>query len=107
MWQQIGQSSAPARVAFCIPWFGGNPLPIYWYGILASLGIFVGAFYASKHIEWEGEDPEIVWDALLWVLVAGLIGARLWYVIAEVLGGSSIGQQFAGTLAQSPGQGII
>jgi|GEM_PF-638182 len=88
MWEQLVTCSAPRAVAFCIPWFGGTPLPIYWYGILASVGIFVGAFYASKHVQMEGEDPELVWDALLWVLLAGLIGARLWYVLAEVLGGS-------------------
>src|SRR5687768_956825 len=89
MWQEIVTCSAARDVAFCIPWFGGTALPIFWYGILASVGIFAGAFYASKHIEREGQDPEIVWDALLWVLVAALIGARLWYVLAEVLGGST------------------
>lgn len=89
MWEQIVSCTAIPEVAFCIPWFGGAPLPIYWYGILASIGIFVGAFYAAKHVEKEGDDPELVWDALLWVLIAGLIGARLWYVLAEVMGGST------------------
>jgi phosphatidylglycerol---prolipoprotein diacylglyceryl transferase len=89
MWEQIVTCSAAREVAFCIPWFGGTTLPIFWYGILASIGIFTGAFYAAKHIDKEGQDPEIVWDALLWVLIAALIGARLWYVLAEVLGGST------------------
>lgn len=89
MWQELATCSAAPEVAFCIPWFGGTPLPIYWYGILASVGIFVGGFYAAKHIEWEGEDPEVVWDALLWVLLAGIVGARLWYVVSEILGGST------------------
>src|SRR5687768_9304715 len=101
MWQQLAECASPGDVAFCIPWiesFGGNPLPIYWYGILASIGIFVGAFYASKHIEKEGGDPDLIWDALLWVLIAGLLGARLWYVIAEIIGGG--GQVFTEDLRQ-------
>ncbi len=90
MWQALVTCSAPQEVAFCIPWFAsaGGSLPIYWYGILASVGIFVGAFIAARHVEMEGQDPEIVWDALLWVLIAGLLGARLWYVGQAVLGGS-------------------
>lgn len=89
MWQLLVECAAPHDVAFCIPWFGGSAFPIYWYGILASVGIFVGAYYAAKHVEAEGGDPNTVWDALLWVLVAGLLGARLWYVAAEVIGGST------------------
>jgi phosphatidylglycerol:prolipoprotein diacylglycerol transferase len=89
MWQQIVECSAAREVAFCIPWFGGNTFAIYWYGILASVGIFVGALYASRHVRMEGGDPDLVWDALLWVLIAGLVGGRLWYVAAEVIGGST------------------
>jgi phosphatidylglycerol:prolipoprotein diacylglycerol transferase len=92
MWDQLVQCAAPQEVAFCLPWFealGGSMLPIYWYGILASTGIFIGTFYASKHIEWEGHDPEIIWDMLLWVVIPALLGARLWYVAQAVLGGST------------------
>jgi phosphatidylglycerol:prolipoprotein diacylglycerol transferase len=76
------------RVALCIP-IRGEPVElIYWYGILASVGIALGAFYASKHLQSEGDDPDLVWDALLWVLIPALVGARLWYVIQAVIGGS-------------------
>lgn len=93
MWDQLTQCIADGggRVAFCIPWpdfLGGPTLAIYWYGILASVGIFLGAWYASKHIEWEGDDPDLVWDALLWLLIPALLGARLWYVGQAVLSGS-------------------
>lgn len=93
MWELLTKCVAEGggRVAFCIPWpdfFGGPTLAIYWYGILASLGIFLGAFYASKHVEWEGGDPDMIWDALLWLLVPALLGARLWYVGQAALAGS-------------------
>lgn len=77
------------RVAVCVPW-GGEAVPlIYWYGILAAVGIALGAWFASKHLEQEGADPDIVWDALLWVLIPALVGARLWYVLQAVMGGST------------------
>jgi phosphatidylglycerol:prolipoprotein diacylglycerol transferase len=92
MWQQLATCAAPPNVAFCIPWLDGSAVEIYWYGILAAAGIFVGAFYAAKHVEMEGGNPDWVWDALLWVLLAGLLGARLWYVIAENISAAAAGQ---------------
>lgn len=89
MWEQLLTCMGQRRVALCIPW-GGQAVPlIYWYGVLASVGIALGAFYASKHFEKEGDNPDTVWDALLWVLIPALVGARLWYVLQAVLGGST------------------
>lgn len=85
-WQEC---MAQRRVALCIPWNGEMIPLIYWYGILAAAGIFIGAWVASKYLENEGKDPELIWDALLWILIPGLIGSRLWYVLSEVLGGST------------------
>ncbi|HEC23820.1 MAG TPA: prolipoprotein diacylglyceryl transferase [Chloroflexi bacterium] len=89
MWQELWACMSQRRVALCVPGPNGPIELIYWYGILAAVGIFLGAFYASKHLEMEGEDPDIVWDALLWVLIPALVGARLWYVVQAVLGGST------------------
>lgn len=89
MWEQLLECAASDQVAFCIPWFGGQPLAIFWYGILAAVGIFAGAMYASKHVEWEGQNPDIIWDAFLWVLIPAIVGARLWYVLQAVIGGST------------------
>ena len=91
MWEQLLQCSASGNVAFCIPWptfLGGPTLAIYWYGILAATGIFLGTIYAAKHVEWEGRDPDVIWDAFFWVLIAALVGARLWYVLQAVIGGT-------------------
>ncbi len=89
MWQELLQCMGQRRVALCIP-VGGEAVPlIYWYGILAAVGIALGTFYASKHVELEGDNPDNVWDALLWVLIPALVGARLWYVGQAMLSGST------------------
>ena len=88
MWQVLLDCMRVRHVALCIPWRGEAIELIYWYGVLASIGIFLGAFYASKHVEMEGESPDLIWDALLFLLIPALIGARLWYVGQIMLSGS-------------------
>jgi phosphatidylglycerol:prolipoprotein diacylglycerol transferase len=63
-------------------------LTLRWYGVLVMLGALVGAWIAQKEIRRRGENGESVWDALIWVLPAGIVGARLWYVLNSILGGS-------------------
>jgi len=63
--------------------------PVHWYGILIVLGTLAAAFYAQWYVKRRDFDPNIVWDALIWILISGLIGARLWYVLADMIGGNS------------------
>lgn len=51
------------------------------YGLIVGGGILVGAWVAAKMVEKEGEDAELVWDGLMWVVVGGLVGARLYHVV--------------------------
>jgi|SRR3990172_684735 len=60
-----------------------------WYGVLVMLGAVVGAWFAEKEIRRRGENGEVIWDAMVWVLPIGIIGARLWYVINNILGGGT------------------
>lgn len=60
-----------------------------WYGVLVMLGAVAGAFWAEREVRRRGENGEVIWDAMIWVLPAGIIGARLWYVMNNILGGSA------------------
>jgi len=60
-----------------------------WYGVLVMFGAVVGAWIAAKEIRRRGENGDAIWDAMVWVLPLGIIGARLWYVVNNMLGGSS------------------
>ena len=59
-----------------------------WYGVLVMLGVVVAGWFASREITRRGENGESVWDALIWILPAGIVGARLWYVANATLGGN-------------------
>lgn len=65
------------RVAFTV--FGR---PIMWYGILITIGIFA-AFFCVKYRanRFEGVKTDDLLDYAIYVVVAGVIGARLYYVV--------------------------
>ncbi len=60
-----------------------GPLTLRWYGVLIMAGVMLAAWVGSRHIERRGLDRDSVWDLLLWVLIPGLIGARLYYVFIQ------------------------
>jgi phosphatidylglycerol:prolipoprotein diacylglycerol transferase len=64
-------------------------ITLRWYGVLVMFGAVVGAWIAGKEIKRRGENDEAIWDAMVWVLPLGIIGARLWYVVNDILGGRS------------------
>lgn len=68
----------------------GYQFPLYWYGVIVMLGAVAGTWLAEKEISRRGENGEVIWDALVWVLPVGLIGARLWFVVNATLGGNSL-----------------
>lgn len=75
-------------VIFSIKLLGGLTLTLRWYGVLVMSGAVVGAWVAEKEITRRGGKGELVWDALVWALIPGIIGARLWYVMNSMLGGN-------------------
>jgi phosphatidylglycerol:prolipoprotein diacylglycerol transferase len=68
---------------------GNFHLDFRWYGVLVVLGVMAGAWIAEKELSRRGGKSELIWDGLLWVLPAAIIGARVWYVLTDILGGGS------------------
>jgi|GEM_PF-199169 len=60
-----------------------------WYGVLVMFGAVIGAWWAEREIRRRGENGEIIWDAMVWVLPVGIIGARLWYVVNNIFSGAT------------------
>jgi phosphatidylglycerol:prolipoprotein diacylglycerol transferase len=63
------------------PGFQLGPIYIRYYGIILMLGAVAAAWLAERLVRRQGKDTELVWDGLIWVLIAGIIGARLWHIL--------------------------
>lgn len=63
--------------------YGINLGPLYfrYYGMILMFGTLAAA-YAGRWMlqKMKAKDPDIAWDALLWALIFGIIGARLYHV---------------------------
>lgn len=68
---------------------GRFTLELHWYGVFIAIGVVVGGFIADAEIRRRGGKSDHVWDALIWVLPAAIVGSRLWYVINATIGGST------------------
>lgn len=63
-----------------MPGFEIGPLTISYYGLIVMLGAVAAALLAAWNARFYGRDPEFVWDGLFWVILFGIIGARLWHI---------------------------
>jgi phosphatidylglycerol:prolipoprotein diacylglycerol transferase len=66
--------------SFTIPLPIIGPLTIHLYGVIIMIGALAAAWLATVEAKRRGLNSDLVWDALLWVLLGGIIGARLWHV---------------------------
>ncbi len=60
-----------------------GPLELRWYGVLIAAGIVLGAVWAVRAARSRGLDPEWMLDTAPWAVVAGVVGARLVYVLTS------------------------
>lgn len=58
-----------------------GPYTVHFYGILIMIGVLAAAWLTFREAKRRGENPEFVWDVLPWVLVAGIVGARIWHIL--------------------------
>jgi phosphatidylglycerol---prolipoprotein diacylglyceryl transferase len=56
-------------------------LEIHFYGIIIVSGAILGAWLATREAQRRGHNPDIVWDMLIYLMIGGIIGARIWHVL--------------------------
>ena len=54
------------------------------YGLALSAAVAVGIVLAYFRAKWEGENPEHVFNLCVWVVLAGLVGAKLLLVVVDI-----------------------
>jgi phosphatidylglycerol:prolipoprotein diacylglycerol transferase len=57
-------------------------LTIYSYGVLVATGVIVGLLYARHQARRAGVDPERIWNLGIYMVLAALVGAKLWMVVS-------------------------
>jgi len=60
-----------------------GPLALRWYGLMYVVGIVMGLWAIRRFTERKGISQDIVYRILWWLIVAGLIGGRLYFVIQQ------------------------
>ncbi len=60
-----------------------GPLALRWYGFLIALGVLFGTLWALRLAERRGLDSEKLLDSAVWLVLAGIVGARLVYVLTS------------------------
>ena len=58
-----------------------GPFTIRYYGIIMMVGIVAAAALSYFLAKRRGKDPEVILDSLTWIVVCGVIGARIWHIL--------------------------
>jgi phosphatidylglycerol---prolipoprotein diacylglyceryl transferase len=61
--------------------FAIGPIYIHFYGVLIMVGVLAAAWLCDKEAKRRGQNTDIVWDVLVWLLIGGIVGARIWHIL--------------------------
>jgi len=64
--------------------FGLEPFEIASYGVMVAIGAMFGVLIGAERARRSGEKTTDVLDLALWVLIAGLVGSRILYLISGI-----------------------
>ena len=58
-----------------------GPLYIRFYGMLLMGGVVAAAYLADREAQRRKLNSDFLWDSLFWMVIGGIVGARLWHVL--------------------------
>ena len=61
--------------------FNIGRISIYWYAVIIVTGFLLGFAFSYFSAKKRGVNPDNILDVALWGMVAGIVGARIYYVI--------------------------
>lgn len=61
--------------------FSFGHFALRWYSLIVGLAIFAGTLLVGREAKRKGFDPEDIYEAAVWIILAGLVGARLFHVL--------------------------
>ena len=54
---------------------------IMFYGMIIGAGMLLAMLMVEKNVKAKGLDAETYWDFFIWIVIAGVAGSRLYYVL--------------------------
>ena len=60
-----------------------GPIPLHAYGLLLAIGVLVAAWIAERRWVARGFDGKTFSDMAVWIVVGGVVGARVYHVISD------------------------
>ena len=66
------------KIAFYI----GN-IPVAWYALCILSGVLLAVIMAVREARKLGINPDIIYDGVLFILPAAILGARLYFVLFD------------------------
>jgi len=86
-----------------------NGIPLFGYGLMLCIGFMTATFLASRRAKTVGLNPDVIWDLMMWLMIPGVIGARIIYLLqngGRVYAGKSGVEALQATIALWDG-GIV
>ena len=80
----VGVLAALVAVAWRAGYLDGElRIPLHTYGLLLALGFVVAIWVAQREARRQGQDAEALGDLSFWILVAALVGSRVYYIFVN------------------------
>lgn len=80
--QSIAFGIAVAVAIAFVPQFAPMPkVPVYGYGAMLVVGALLSGWVAATRSKLVGVDPQFAWDMSVKLILAGVIGSRLFYLL--------------------------
>lgn len=67
----------------CPVLFKIGPLPVHGYGVMLAVAVLVGFLVAEREAKRQGIDPDFFFNLTIVLVVGGILGSRLAYVLLE------------------------
>lgn len=61
-----------------------GPIEVAWYGLIIVIGMFLAVWLSMKEANKRGIGEDFIVDLAFWIIPAGIIGARIYYVLFEL-----------------------
>ncbi len=58
-----------------------GPLKVHAYGFMLAVAFLVGIFLAERYARQIGENPEEIGNVSFWIILAAIVGSRLFHVV--------------------------